>query len=248
MQKGWLSGLSALVLLVFPGVSTASLEDDIVTATNREREIVSVQVLAPNFQLSEIAAARASRMAETQNFSHTDVDGHNAWYWIQKGGYSFTRAGENIAVNFNDASSAVSKWMNSEGHRANILNAQFQEIGVGIAEGMYKGATSTYIVQLFGTRNQGAVEKRGQVLGEEKKTTQAAAAASSQNISPVEKKVSSSPKTTPLKSMSEPKIVIKEPVPEPPPAPQTDAVQTPSEQHFLRKIFSSFIDLLTFLW
>jgi hypothetical protein len=60
-------------------------------------------------------------------------------------------AGENLAVNFVEVEDEHQAWMNSTGHRANIMNENFKEIGIGIKIGEFQGGTSTIVVQMFGT-------------------------------------------------------------------------------------------------
>jgi hypothetical protein len=60
-------------------------------------------------------------------------------------------AGENLAVNFVEAESVGAAWMNSAGHKANILNKNFEDIGIGIAQGEYQGHMAIFVVQMFGT-------------------------------------------------------------------------------------------------
>jgi uncharacterized protein YkwD len=64
-------------------------------------------------------------------FSHTSSDGRSPWDRIRATGYSYSSAAENIAAGYSTAASAVSGWMNSSGHRANILNCGLEETGVG---------------------------------------------------------------------------------------------------------------------
>ncbi|MEI6553150.1 MAG: CAP domain-containing protein, partial [bacterium] len=73
------------------------------------------------------------------------------WYWIDQTGYQYSSAGENLAVNFDYSKDVVQAWMNSPTHRANIVKAKYQEIGIGIAEGFYQGRPSVFVVQMFGT-------------------------------------------------------------------------------------------------
>lgn len=255
MPKFLLSGLGTAFLLVSPGFVLASFEADVIAETNEERIKESESTLTENALLSSIAAARAARMAETGIFSHTDADGHTAWYWLKESGYVFSAAGENIAVNFDDAESAVAKWMNSEGHRANILNTHFEEIGVGVAEGIYKGATSTYIVQLFGTRvgEQKIKNPEGQRVvyetgNEQKESVQAAAAITSQKTvelkeQPTPRVAEKMPKPTPIQE--------KEPVQElkqQEPTPYVAAAQIPTEEQpgVFTRMFRGVISIITF--
>jgi hypothetical protein len=61
-------------------------------------------------------------------------------------------AGENLAVDFEEAENVEDAWMNSPGHRANILNKEYEDIGIGIAQGTFQGHNSIFVVQMFGTK------------------------------------------------------------------------------------------------
>jgi hypothetical protein len=69
--------------------------------------------------------------------------------WIKEAGYTYVSAGENLAVRFNESSDVVRAWMASESHKANIVKQGYTEIGVGVAEGTYKGTPTTFVVQYF---------------------------------------------------------------------------------------------------
>lgn len=133
MQSDW------LVSTILPAV--------IVDLTNEER--LTTTPLARNAVLDEAARLKAEHMATKGYFAHYSPDGISPWYWFDAAGYSFVHAGENLAVLFTDSEDVVDAWMNSPGHRANILNEDYREIGVGTAEGTYKGRTTVFVVQLF---------------------------------------------------------------------------------------------------
>jgi hypothetical protein len=83
---------------------------------------------------------------------HTIVpDGVSPWHWFSEAGYTFAHAGENLAVHFTDSREVVEAWMKSPTHRANIVNGNYQEIGVGTARGRFEGYDTVFVVQLFGT-------------------------------------------------------------------------------------------------
>jgi hypothetical protein len=84
-------------------------------------------------------------------FAHNSPEGVTPWHWFQEAGYSFLYAGENLAINFTDAEDVEQAWLNSPKHRANILNASFQEIGIATVPGTYNDSPTIYIVQMFGT-------------------------------------------------------------------------------------------------
>jgi len=88
-------------------------------------------------------------MASKGYFAHYSPSGLSPWYWFTKAGYSYKKAGENLAVNFKDSDDVVRAWMNSPTHKANIVKEGYTEIGIGIAEGVYQGKKATFVVQLF---------------------------------------------------------------------------------------------------
>lgn len=132
---------------VLPGV-VASLTNDARTA-DKLPELRESVVLAKGAQL------KAEDMARRGYFSHNDPDGVPPWKWFKEVGYAYEYAGENLAVNFNDSDEVVDAWLDSPTHRANILKANFTEIGIGMATGTYKGRETVFVVQFFGKPAQG---------------------------------------------------------------------------------------------
>ncbi len=128
---------------VLPGVLT--------TLTNEERKASNAPPLVPNDLLAKAATLKAEDMAINGYFAHTSPNGITPWYWFEKVGYRYSRAGENLAVNFFDSEDVARAWMNSPTHRANIVKADYTEIGIGIANGKYKGKNTVFVAQLFGT-------------------------------------------------------------------------------------------------
>lgn len=130
---------------------SAILPGAIANLTNAQRSEVKEVPLAQSPILAEAARLKAEDMATNGYFAHTSPQGKTPWYWFQKAGYHFRYAGENLAVNFVDSGDVVNAWMASVDHRDNILNADFTEIGVGVAKGVYEGRQALFVVQLFGT-------------------------------------------------------------------------------------------------
>jgi hypothetical protein len=123
----------------------------IVELTNDERDIEALSPLTRNSILDEAAREKAEHMAENEYFAHYSPDGVSPWYWFDEVGYNYLHAGENLAVHFTESDEVVEAWMNSPTHRANIMNGDYAEIGVGTARGEYKGRPTIFVVQLFGT-------------------------------------------------------------------------------------------------
>ncbi|HEY1041610.1 MAG TPA: CAP domain-containing protein [Candidatus Paceibacterota bacterium] len=99
--------------------------------------------------LSLAAQAKAEDMAQRGYFSHVDPDGIAPWAWYDAVDYTYRYAGENLAVNFTDSKDIEEAWIASPTHYANLIKPQYTRTGVGLAEGVYKGNKTTYVVQFF---------------------------------------------------------------------------------------------------
>ena len=112
----------------------ATFEDQVITLINQERAAEGLPDLTKNSKLTTAARRHSADMACTDNWSHTGTDGSQPWDRVSDAGYSWSRVTENIAAstsqNFSP-SSVVNLWMNSPGHKANILDANVIHIGVG---------------------------------------------------------------------------------------------------------------------
>ncbi|OGZ65361.1 MAG: hypothetical protein A3C50_03395 [Candidatus Staskawiczbacteria bacterium RIFCSPHIGHO2_02_FULL_43_16] len=107
--------------------------------------------LVENAQLNAAALAKAKDMFENQYFEHNSPSGVDPGALVKKYGYDYIVSGENLILgNFASEQEVVQKWMNSPGHRANILHARFSEIGVAMVKGEYEGHTVWIGVQEFG--------------------------------------------------------------------------------------------------
>ncbi len=131
-----------LTALVLPKV--------LVDYTNDNRATENFSHLTINSTLEKAAQLKANDMAEKGYFAHKNPEGKSPWYFFGQAGYDFAYAGENLAVNFSDSVDVSRAWMASPGHRANIMNGNFTEIGIATAEGMYQGRPTVFVVQLFG--------------------------------------------------------------------------------------------------
>ena len=136
------SPLTDIFSSVLPGV--------LVELANSDRQQNNVHSLAVNSLLRQAAELKAVDMAAKGYFAHESPDGKTPWYWLDQVGYNYQWAGENLAVNFMDSAEIEAAWMNSESHRANILNFNFTEVGVAAASGTYKGQPAIFVVQFFG--------------------------------------------------------------------------------------------------
>ena len=145
----------AQVLLIIPSdniifnMRASIIPDAIFSFTNDNRLDNDLNYLKRNSLLDEAANLKAEDMASEEYFAHTSPEGLKAWDFINKVGYKFNSAGENLAINFLDSQDTINAWMDSPTHRANILNNNFTEIGIGMAKGEYEGKETIFIVQLL---------------------------------------------------------------------------------------------------
>jgi len=135
----------------------------LVEKTNESRAEIGENTLVFNETLAVAAQLKANDMAAKGYFAHISPDGTTPWYWIQQAGYVYTDAGENLAVNFADSNDVHNAWMNSPGHRANILRNGFTEIGIATAAGQYNGRDAIFVVQYFGKPRVIAIEVKSEI-------------------------------------------------------------------------------------
>ncbi|MDR0914989.1 MAG: SafA/ExsA family spore coat assembly protein [Oscillospiraceae bacterium] len=115
-----------------------SFEEQVIALVNQERAAIGLAPLAANWELSRIARYKSQDMHDKNYFSHTSPTYGSPFDMIKNFALSYRAAGENIAKGQTTPQQVMNAWMNSPGHRANILNASFKEIGVGyVASGHY---------------------------------------------------------------------------------------------------------------
>lgn len=112
---------------VSASIQSSSAASEVVRLTNSARSQNGYAALVEDSALSEAAAVRAREIA--RSFSHTRPSGASFSSALSESGVSYLRAGENIASGQKSASEVVNAWMNSPGHRANILNSSYSRIG-----------------------------------------------------------------------------------------------------------------------
>lgn len=106
----------------------------IVQLVNSERSKVGCSPLVVNAKLAKAAQDHSKDMAAHRNMSHTGSDGSSPGDRIQRAGYSWSTYGENVAYGYTTPESVMAGWMASPGHKRNILDCSFKEIGVGLAQ------------------------------------------------------------------------------------------------------------------
>jgi len=120
---------------------------------NIERRKLSLPDLTINTLLIESATAKAKAMLSSDCWSHYCPNGKSPWDFFDDAGYQYIYAGENLAEGFTDVNKLMQAWMNSPTHRANILNKNFTEVGIGYAYGKFQGNDNNMIIVVhFGAR------------------------------------------------------------------------------------------------
>lgn len=120
--------------------------------TNQQREANGLLPLNENPKLDQAAQIKLKDMFDKQYFEHISPAGVGPSDLANGVGYKYIMVGENLALgNFKNDQVLVQAWMDSPGHRANILNTRYQEIGVAVGRGMFEGRQTWLAVQEFGT-------------------------------------------------------------------------------------------------
>ena len=138
--------------LIYPGqtiyVSTisslvTSFEAEVVSLVNEIRVKHGLNTLIHDWQLSRVARYKSQDMNDLNYFSHTSPTYGSPFNMMKSFGIAYRTAGENIARGYSTPKTVVDAWMNSPGHKANILNSSYTHIGVGYVSGGH------YWTQLF---------------------------------------------------------------------------------------------------
>ncbi|MGI6669805.1 MAG: SafA/ExsA family spore coat assembly protein [Acetivibrionales bacterium] len=120
--------------ITIPAVTTSSQENEVIRLVNAERARAGLPALKANWQLSRVARYKSADMANRGYFSHTSPTYGSPFRMMESFGLRFSAAGENIAYGQRTPAEVMRDWMNSPGHRSNILSRNYTEIGVGLAK------------------------------------------------------------------------------------------------------------------
>lgn len=132
-------------ILNIPTVNSTVLdyENEVIRLVNEIRAENGLKKLTADWELSRVARIKSQDMKDNKYFSHTSPIYGSPFNMIKNFGISYKTAGENIAKGQTTPQAVVNAWMNSSGHRANILNSSYTRIGVGYVE------SGKYWTQLF---------------------------------------------------------------------------------------------------
>ncbi|MBU5626773.1 SafA/ExsA family spore coat assembly protein [Oscillibacter sp. MSJ-2] len=133
--------------LIYPGQAltipqldqgVSAFESEVMRLVNEARAKNGLKPLSANWELSRVARYKSQDMVDRRYFSHTSPTYGTPFQMIKSFGLTYRTAGENIAYGQSTPQAVVNAWMNSSGHRANILNPSYTQIGVGyVANGHY---------------------------------------------------------------------------------------------------------------
>ncbi|MYV93066.1 CAP domain-containing protein, partial [Streptomyces sp. SID1034] len=132
-----------------PDDGTPAAVQQVLDLVNSERGKAGCSALTSNPKLYDAALKHSENMAAQNFFDHTDPSGAGPGERITAAGYQWSSYGENIARGQADAAAVMDSWMHSPGHRANILNCGYKEIGIGV----HYGSGGPWWTQDFGTRS-----------------------------------------------------------------------------------------------
>lgn len=139
------------------GRTTTITPAALLASTNDQRAEHDLASLVLDPRLSAAAGEKANDMLERGYWDHNAPDGTEPWAWIDRAGYQYHKAGENLAKNFSTANGTVAAWMDSPLHRDNLLGQDYHDVGFATRSGMLDGEPTTITVAFYGERSTQAV-------------------------------------------------------------------------------------------
>ena len=146
------------LLLLFLVATQAFASDitraSVVAAMNEYRAEHHLPPLREDARLDAAAGDRMRDMEDQAYWAHDAPDGRSPFTWLEPNGYTFHFAGENLATGFDTTEVLVEGWMESPGHRANILSPHYEDCGIAIIDGMTmrRGVGKSIVVMFGATR------------------------------------------------------------------------------------------------
>ncbi len=165
-HRGWLLHIRGLFVIAFlslaialnygrllniiaPAVlgETSRINDvQIIQLINQVRIKNNLSPLKVDKRLNQAATLKATDMINRGYWSHKTPEGESPWVFIERAGYQYQVAGENLAKGFSDSSDLIKAWIRSPLHRKNLLDTDFKEVGIGIAYGKLNGVYTSVVV------------------------------------------------------------------------------------------------------
>lgn len=145
--------VTTFLFLAYPsiGLFASITQAEILNLTNNSRAEAGAPALKFNDKLNQAALLKARDMIADNYFAHTAPDGTKPWEFLKQAGYSYSAAGENLAMDFTEAASVHAAFMNSASHKKNIMNEKYTEMGIAVIDGELQGRSTTILVEFFGT-------------------------------------------------------------------------------------------------
>lgn len=153
LMKVIVIGFAALLpLQVFVMPDVLKLEgEEVIALTNALRQEKGLEPLLGEVKLFTSSDLKAKDMVTKEYFDHHSPDGRGLEDFLKLAKYDYRVAGENLAIGFFDAKSLVDAWTKSPTHYANLIDPEFNDIGIGVEIGNYKNEPTVYIAQHFGS-------------------------------------------------------------------------------------------------
>jgi len=126
----------------------------IITLTNEVRQQYGLPLVQEDPLLDKAAEEKAQDMLKNKYFGHFSPTNVSPWYWIDRAGYNYYYAGENLAMNFLDSEEVIKGWLNSPSHKENLLNKDYKDMGIAVVSGDFnnEGINRILVVQMFGSK------------------------------------------------------------------------------------------------
>lgn len=153
LQFGYNGAISGGVLGDKADITINSLFEQ----TNKVRVEYGKDKLKLSDKLNKAAYLKAQNMLELQYWAHNSPDGTQPWKWLGDVDYNYSEAGENLAKNFKSTSAIMTAWMNSTGHKDNLLNSNYKEVGFSVLDGELDGQPTILVVALYGAPVENSV-------------------------------------------------------------------------------------------
>jgi uncharacterized protein YkwD len=153
--------LAFLLLVATPALASDITRASVVAAMNEYRAEHHMPPLREDLRLDAAADDRMRDMEDLGYWAHESPDGRSPFTWLAPHGYDFHFAGENLACGFETTELLLTGWMESPGHRANILSPHFEDCGIAIIDGMTtRRGMGRSIVVMFGATRGPAMATR----------------------------------------------------------------------------------------
>lgn len=131
----------------------------VLNVLNQDRIKYGLSALTADQKLQEAATAKALDILQNNYFAHISPAGRQPWDFIKNAGFKYSFAGENLAINYQNALELQNDFMNSPNHRENLLSPLFDRIGIAVMEGEFRGKKAVVTVEMFASPTETVAAK-----------------------------------------------------------------------------------------